>query len=142
MIVVGCVPQYSVLLCRHCMHLSHATSNIMGSCVPYIKDPSVDGATMTSVARLGICICSAHSHQGASGLYIRALKDFSSNTCDKLVYSNQLENAVIKTVVCVNLNNRQFQAVTNVALNATTRIKSSKVPLQRLCWVLDWTVYK
>lgn len=114
------------------MHLSHATSNIMNSSVPHIKDPSVDDATTTPVARLGVCFCSAHSHEGSPYNYSR---NFSFlNTCDKLVHSNrdQLENAVIKTVICVNLNNGQFKAITNVALNATTRkvslVSSSRHP--------------
>jgi hypothetical protein len=37
------------------------------------------------------------------------------------IIAYQLENAVIKTVTCVNLNSGQFQAITDVTLNATTR---------------------
>ena len=46
----------------NCMHLSHASSNIMDSSIPYIKDLSIDDATTIPVAQLGVCFCSARGH--------------------------------------------------------------------------------
>lgn len=110
-------------------YLSHATLNIMDSSVQYVKDASIDDATTTPVVRFCVCYCSAHGHEGSP--YKHSRTSVSSIRVISLftIIVDQLENAVIKTVICVNLNNGHFEAITNVALNATTR----KVPLSNDC---------
>lgn len=95
------------------MHRSLATSRIIDSSV-FMKDPSINDATTTAVTRLDVCFCSAHRHEDSpykhprtSGQYrLRVMSLFT-------VIMGWLENAMIKTVICVNLNNGQFQCITN-----------------------------